>query len=156
MRELTIKLGFPSGSPMSAATESETLGGAPATKKHKGANGAILKGAKLTPDNAAQPPKITLDMPVDKELEAKIKEEDEKFVAKLMKVSMLAAAATSVESKSQSEKIKEDDERFRKWRESVITKSAEAKTLPAAAPTKQSTINFARAPIPSSSSAPSR
>lgn len=154
MREITIKLGFPSGSPLSDATESETLGGAPATKKHKSANGAVPKGAKLTLDHAEKPPKITLDTPIDKELEAKIKEEDEKFVAKLMKVSMLAAAATSVDSKSQTEKVKEDDERFRKWRESVISKSAEAKTLPEVAPKKQSTINFAKAPV-ASSSAPS-
>lgn len=151
VRELTIKLVFPSGSAQSSATESETLGNAPATKKHKGAVGAIAKGKKVVIDAPEKPPKITLDTPIDKDLEEKIKQEDEKFVAKLMKVSMLVTAATSTETKSQAEKIKEDDERYRKWRESVITASATSQLVPIAAPKKQTTINFAKA-TPSSSS----
>lgn len=155
IRELTLNLAKRSGSGQSDDPESEILGSAPAKKKHKGATGAASNGARLPVEPVERPPKITLDTPIDKDLEEKIKQEDESFVAKLMKVSVLVAAATSVDTKSQTTKNKEDDERLRKWRESVISKSNSAPKPESAnvTPKKQSTINFAKA-SPSSSSAP--
>lgn len=144
VRELTLDRVFPSGVPQAQVDEAEVIGSAPSRKKQKGATGAIPKVAKLSEETIEKPPRITLSTPVDKSLEEKVKAEDEKFVNKMMKASILAAASTALETQSQSQKIQEEEERYRKWRETVIEKtlsSPKPESSPSA-PKKQSTINF--------------
>jgi len=158
MRELTLKLLFPSSyghvpeNPV--ADEAEIIGGAPPRKKQSGvkerSNTASSSSARNSYSHdpvSDKPPRITLDMPISKDLEESIKKQDEEFVEKLMKTCLLSTPSSSMNSLPMAEKNRIDDEKYKEWRESIKGSNEAARvrgatTDPSSAPKKQTTIKF--------------
>ena len=91
-------------------------------------------------------PRITLETPLDKDLEEQIKKEDAIFIEKIMKVSMLCTPAQTLNSQSMADRRREEDDQYREWRENLTQKLAvEKRDLGPAKSLKQTTIAFGKA-----------
>jgi hypothetical protein len=159
MKEFTTKLVKPSEDAPSGSSETEILGNAPPKKKVKSASGAAIAttSKQTTQLDLQERPKFTLDMPiVDKQIAEMLKAEDTLYIEKLMKVSILSTPAVSMVSQSMAEKRKEDDERYREWRnttaEAALKARAAAPSNGPQKPKKQTKISFAKASSSKSSS----
>jgi hypothetical protein len=157
MRELTLKLLFPSGKVPDTTDEGEIIGGAPPKKKAKTVSKRAHSSSHAAPSSepglagAEQPrmdfrPRITLETPLDKDLEEQIKKEDAIFIEKIMKVSMLCTPAQTLNSQSMADRRREEDDQYREWRENLTQKLAvEKRDLGPAKSLKQTTIAFGKA-----------